>query len=107
MRMSTFSARVSPTRNTTRSCSARRSFTCSSIGISPISSRNSVPPSAAWNLPCLFETAPVNAPLTCPKSSLSSRFSGIAPQLIVMNGLPVRGERLWISRAISSLLGCR
>ena len=62
-----------------------------------------MPPSAAWNLPCLFATAPVNAPFTWPNSSLSSRFSGIAPQLIVTNGLPARGERRWISRAISSL----
>ena len=62
-----------------------------------------MPPSAAWNLPSLLATAPVNAPLTWPNSSDSSRFSGMAPQLIVTNGLPARGERVWISRAISSL----
>ena len=47
--------------------------------------------------------APVNAPFTWPNSSLSIRFSGIAPQLTVMNGPFARFERRWISRAISSL----
>jgi hypothetical protein len=47
--------------------------------------------------------APVKAPFTWPKSSLSIRFSGMAPQLMVTKG-PVRaGERRWISLAISSL----
>ena len=101
--MSTGSARVSPTRTTTFSCSARRIFTCRGSGISPISSRNSVPPSAAWKRPALLATAPVNAPRTWPNSSDSSRFSGIAPQLMVMNGPLARGDRLCSSRAISSL----
>ncbi len=39
---------------------------------SPISSRNSVPPSAAATLPKVSCTAPVNAPWTWPNSSLSS-----------------------------------
>ncbi len=62
-----------------------------------------MPPSAAWNLPGLLATAPVKAPRTWPNSSDSSRFSGMAPQLMVTNGPLARGERLWISRAISSL----
>ncbi len=38
-----------------------------------ISSRKSVPPSAARKRPGLSAIAPVNAPLTCPKSSLSKQ----------------------------------
>ena len=45
------SARSPPTRTTSRSCRARSSFTCSAGGMSPISSRKSVPPSASSNLP--------------------------------------------------------
>ena len=45
------SRRCEPTGRTSRSSSARSSFTCSASGMSPISSRNSVPPSAAWNRP--------------------------------------------------------
>ena len=62
-----------------------------------------MPLSAAWNWPALLATAPVKAPRTWPKSSDSSRFSGMAPQLMATNGPLARGERLWSSRAISSL----
>ncbi len=62
-----------------------------------------MPPLAAWNLPGLAATAPVKAPLAWPNSSLSRRFSGIAPQLMAMNGPALRGERRCSSRAISSL----
>ena len=101
--MSHFSGRLSPTRTTTRSCSARSSFTCMPSGSSPISSRNSVPPSACWNLPARLAMAPVKAPFTWPNSSLSIRFSGMAPQLMVTNGPLTRLLRRWSSRAISSL----
>ena len=102
-RMSTFSGRESPTRTTTRSCNARSNLTCKLSGSSPISSRNSVPLSAIWNLPARLITAPVKAPFTWPKSSLSIRFSGIAPQLIVTNGPSARGLRRCSSLAMSSL----
>ena len=101
--MFTASGFESPTLVTTRSCRARSSFTCSASGSSPISSRNSVPPWALWNLPGRVAMAPVNAPFTCPKSSDSMRFSGIAPQLITMNGPDARDDLVWISRAMSSL----
>ena len=78
--------RLSPTRSNSRSCSTRSSFTCSLGDVLLISSRKMVPPWAASNRPVLFSTAPVNAPLTCPNSSLSSRFSCSAPQLTRMNG---------------------
>jgi hypothetical protein len=45
---------------------ARNSFTCASSGSSPISSRNSVPPSASTNLPTCRSVAPVKAPFSCP-----------------------------------------
>src|SRR5699024_11742191 len=35
----------------------------------PTSSRKSVPPSASWKYPFLALSAPVNAPLTCPKKA--------------------------------------
>ena len=82
----------SPTRKTTRSCSARRSFTWRFSGSSPISSRKSVPLSADLELAGAADaTAPVKAPFTWPKSSLSIRFSGMAPQLMATNGPPSRG----------------
>ena len=40
--------------------------------ISPISSRKSVPPSAVSQRPIFWTTAPVKAPFSWPKSSLSS-----------------------------------
>ncbi len=79
---STGSSTFPPTRRTTRSWSARRSFTCIGTEVSPISSRNRVPPSASWNSPFFSFTAPVKAPFSCPKSSDSRRFSGSAPQLM-------------------------
>ena len=61
-------------------------FGWSSSGRSPISSRNSVPPSAAATFPSVSATAPVNEPRTWPKSSLSSRSALKLGQLTVTNG---------------------
>ena len=83
----TFTGRLEPTGSISPSCSARSSLTWASSGSSPTSSRNSVPPSASWNLPMRRSTAPVNEPFSWPNSVDSTRFSGIAPQLTVMNGL--------------------
>ena len=52
-----------------------------------------VPPSAAAILPPARSLAPVNAPFSCPKSSLSTSSSGIAAQLMGMNGPARRSER--------------
>ena len=50
--MSTFSGRLVADAERRRApASARSSLTCRLSGSSPISSRKSVPPSAAWNLP--------------------------------------------------------
>ena len=61
------------------------------------------PPSATSNKPRFFAIAPVNAPRSCPNSSLSISSGGIAAQLTLTNG-PADTELLrWIARAISSL----
>ena len=46
--------------------------------------------------------ASVNAPLTCPKNSLSYNSCGIDAQLHLIIGCSLRRLRLWISRATSS-----
>jgi hypothetical protein len=46
------------------SCSTRKSRVCASIGISPISSRKSVPPSACSKRPTWRVWAPVKAPFS-------------------------------------------
>jgi hypothetical protein len=55
--------------------------------MSPISSKKIVPLFANSNLPILpFVLALVNAPLEYPNSSLSSKLSGMAEQLIAIKG---------------------
>ncbi len=49
---------VLPSRSNSRSCSTRSSFTCVARFSSPISSRNSVPPSATSNRPFFVAWAP-------------------------------------------------
>src|SRR3990172_5395638 len=73
------------------------------MGSSPISSRKSVPPSAAAMRPRRALVAPVNAPLTWPNSSLSRSASGIAPQLTGTSAFAARGLRAWMRRANTSL----
>jgi len=75
-----------PRRLTLRSSSTRSNFACVGAGISPISSRSSVPPSASSKQPMRRSAAPVNAPRSCPKISLSIRDSGMAEQLMATNG---------------------
>ena len=85
-RTSTLSALVPPTRRYSPASRKRSSFGCSARGISPISSRNSVPLSATSTRPCLAATALVNAPFSWPKSSDSIRLSENVAQLSGMNG---------------------
>ena len=54
--------------------------------MSPTSSRNSVPPSARSNLPRRCLVAPVKAPASCPKSSLSMSSAGTAAQFSFSSG---------------------
>src|SRR5262252_7072162 len=73
------------------------------MGRSPISSRKSVPPLAASNLPSRRWSAPVKAPFSWPKSSEAISDSGIAAQLTQMNGRFARLDLRHRARAISSL----
>ena len=59
-------------------------------GSSPTSSRKIVPPSASSKRPIRFSVAPVNAPFSWPKSSLSRTPSPKALQLTATNGRPTR-----------------
>ena len=79
-RTSTLRAVSDPTRCTSWFCNTRRSLACVASGMSPISSRNSVPPWACSNNPALSFVAPVNEPLTWPNSSLSNSVSTTAEQ---------------------------
>ena len=71
--------------------------------MSPISSRNSVPPSACRKRPADARCAPVNAPRSCPNSSLSIRSRGMAAMLRATNGRARRGLKSCSARATSSL----
>jgi len=64
--------------------------------MSATSSRKSVPPSARATNPSRSETAPVNAPLTCPNTSLQNSSSGSAAMLTGTNGRAARDE-CWCS----------
>ena len=62
IRTSTLIGFSPPTRSIQPSCKMRNMRTWAASGNSPISSRNSVPPSARSNQPRRDSTAPVNAP---------------------------------------------
>ena len=94
MRTFTLRGRVAPTGSTVDVCKNRSSLVCNGGAISQISSRNSVPPSAAAAAPGLSEIAPVNDPLIWPNTSLSSKSCGIAPQFSAMNG-PFARVEVW------------
>ena len=93
---------VDPTRKTCRDSRTRSSFACIARERLPISSRNSVPPAAVSNFPAWSAVASVNAPFTCPNSSLSNNVSGTAPMSTVMITSRSLAERRWIARATSS-----
>src|SRR5471032_2861575 len=71
--------------------------------MSPISSRNSDPPSACSKRPIRCLSALVNAPFSWPNSSDSSRFSCSAAQFTFTNARFARSELWWIAPAINSL----
>ena len=102
-RTSTRISLVPPTCRNTDVSSTRSRFTCVDGLISPISSRKIVPPWATSNRPGLALSAPVNAPRSCPNSSLCSRLSCSAAQSTTTNGLDLRGLRAWSSLATRSL----
>jgi hypothetical protein len=62
-----------------------------------------VPLSASAKRPSRFVVAPVNAPRSCPKNSLSISVPGIAAQFTRTSGASLRGLFSWMARAMSSL----
>ena len=100
----TFTRRVwsPPRRLNVPSCSTRKSLACTSTGISPISSRNKVPPSASSKCPGLRCSAPVKAPFSYPKSSASRRVAGMAAAFSTIKGCLARGLRRCTRPAMSS-----
>ncbi len=103
IRTSTATVSLAPTRSKPPYSTTRRIFSCTAIGIWPISSRKSVPPCAASNRPARRRAAPVNAPASWPKSSLSKTDGDSAAQLSLTNGPPQRGDRKCTRSAASSL----
>ncbi len=87
VRKSTVTGALPPRRVTSFSSSTRSSSTWTFGLTSPISSRKTVPPSAASNFPLCRARAPVKAPASWPNSSLSRMPSGRAPQLTTTIGL--------------------
>ncbi len=79
-RRSTLCGVVLPRGKNSRASKKRRSLACTSSEIFPISSKKTVPPFATLKIPGLSWCAPVNAPLVCPNSSLSSNVSEMVPQ---------------------------
>lgn len=73
----------------------RRSLTWVEASISPISSRKTVPPSAASKRPILRSEAPVKAPFSWPKSSDSSKLAGRAAQWTAKKGFFALGLFWW------------
>ena len=67
--------------------------------MSPISSRNAVPPPAASSFPSLRESAPVNAPFSWPKSVDSTSSSERATMFTYVNGPPARRLFRWMNSA--------
>ena len=74
--------------------STRSTLACVAGGMSPISSRKIVPPWAASNLPTRRASAPVKAPFSWPKSSLSTSSRLIAAQFTATNGRARRDAAL-------------
>ena len=80
-----------PTRSNVRSPRKRSSFTWMVASISPISSRNNVPPWACSKRPMRRSCAPVNAPFSWPNSSLSSSVGASAAPCTITSGCFARG----------------
>ena len=100
---STGSFSVAPIGSTECSCRIRKSLLCISNGISPISSRKSVPPFAACTMPWWSMEAPVYEPFLAPSKRLSARFLAMAPQLSATKGPSHRGLFLCMNWAAISL----
>src|SRR5271166_5880814 len=102
-RTSTWCTSLPPTRSKLPYSMTRRIFSCTASEAVAISSRNKVPPSAISKRERRRCVAPVKAPASWPKSSLSSRLSASVAQLSLTKGLSQRGERK-VSRAATNSL---
>ncbi len=91
--------RDEPTRSNSPVSSARSKRACCAGGTLPISSRNSVPPSASSNRPERSALASVKAPFTWPNISLSNTLSGRPPALTEMKDFSARFDQSCIRRA--------
>ena len=85
------------------SCKTRNNLACKLMGISPISSKKIVPPSACSNNPLCSFKAPVKAPFSWPNNMSSIKCSGIAAQFKATNGPLARGDDSCNTRASTSL----
>ena len=79
---------LSPIGRYLRSCMARSNICWVSNARLPTSSKNNVPPSASLKYPFFVLSAPVNAPLTCPKNAEGARSLESEPQSTGTNGFP-------------------
>ena len=102
-RTSTSTARSEPIDVTRFSSITRSSFDWSASGISPISSRSSVPPLAICRCPRRVSDALVKAPLRKPNSSDSNSSDGMAEQFTATKALSRRDPEKCTDRASSSL----
>ena len=102
MRTSTLISLSPPTRVILFSCNARSTLAWADIDMSPISSRNSVPPLACSNFPIRCLIAEVKAPFSWPNNSLSISSAGMAAQFTSTNWPLERGLCSWIQRATNS-----
>ncbi len=93
IRTLTLIVRLPPTRSNSRSWSTRSSFACRPPEISLTSSSSRVPLLASSKRPSRRSVAPVKAPRSWPKNSLSISVSEIAAQLTLMKGCCRRGLR--------------
>ena len=92
-----------PTLSNSFSCNTRNSLACKEGAISLISSKRIVPPSANSKRPSRRSVAPVKAPFSCPKNSLSIKVSEIAAQFTRMYGCLANMLLRYNSRATNSL----
>ena len=91
---STGNVRVSPTGRTVQWSSTFSSSSWPAAGSSPISSRNSVPLSAARSRPGVDSTAPVNEPFRWPNSVVCTRSPARPAQLHSTNGRAAARRRV-------------
>ncbi len=102
-RTSTLIVRVPPRRSNSCSCRARSSLGCSSSGISPTSSRNSVPLLASSKRPTFCAMAPVNAPFLVAEQ-LAFQQSGGNRRAVQLDEGPLAPAAQIVDRAGDQLL---